>query len=199
MAIKAKSTLAALSIMGNTVRGLSPTFMRQLYIGVVLPVLLWGAEVWCCGPGKKPQRALRNLLKPVHHQDICFTLGAYRSSLILPMTLIVGILPLDQLLNLRISNARIRMLTTPTQPDPIPYQRRCSKNPPAYEEICNSLLKQVEHIPLLLPFTPGNLPPLPINLSIHPPPPHNVEDRVQCKQEFKRASQQQHLNHFIAA
>ncbi|PAV21535.1 reverse transcriptase from mobile element jockey [Pyrrhoderma noxium] len=179
MATKAKSTLAALSIVGNTVQGLSPTFMRQLYIGVVLPVLLWGAEIWCRGPGKKPQRALRNLLKPVYHQGIRFTLGAYKSSPIPPMTLIAGILPFDQLLNLRITNACIRTLTTPLRPDPIPHWRRRSKNPPAYEEIRNSLPKQAECIPPLLPFPP--------------------EERAQCKQEFERASHQLHLILFAAA
>ena len=198
MAMKAKSTLAALSIVGNTVRGLSPVFMRQLYIGVVLPVLLWGAEIWCRGEGRKPQRALRNILKPVHHQGIRFTLGAYKSSPIPPMTLIAGILPLDQLLNIRVKNAQLRALTTPQRPDPIPHKRKATRSPPAYEWQRRQTPKDAETIPPLLPFPLGHRPELPHNLIVRPSPPRTPEDRAQCTQEMEIAIQRQQLIIFAA-
>ncbi|KAI0073445.1 hypothetical protein K474DRAFT_1567971, partial [Panus rudis PR-1116 ss-1] len=43
---KASSATHCMRMLGNSYRGLSPTSKRRLYISNILPVLLYGAQLW---------------------------------------------------------------------------------------------------------------------------------------------------------
>ena len=45
MANKASSVLQAITLLGNTMRGVNAQQLRILYLGCVLPILIWGCEI----------------------------------------------------------------------------------------------------------------------------------------------------------
>ena len=46
MSNKASSALQALTLLGNTICGVNAQQLRILYLGCVLPILIWGCEIW---------------------------------------------------------------------------------------------------------------------------------------------------------
>ena len=58
MANRARSTVRALSVLGNTVRGLDFANWRRVYPAIILPVLLYGLPLWST---RRPKSLLRTL------------------------------------------------------------------------------------------------------------------------------------------
>ena len=53
MAMRARSTIRGLSILGNSIRGLDLVHWKQVYLMYVIPILTYGAPVWFTGHRQK--------------------------------------------------------------------------------------------------------------------------------------------------
>ena len=60
---KAKSIIYHLRSMNNTIRGISAAAARRAVWAVVLPTLLYGADVWYPGAGRVPKGTLSKIQK----------------------------------------------------------------------------------------------------------------------------------------
>jgi ribonuclease HI len=96
MAARARSTIAGLRILANTVRGLNIANARILYKTVVLPILTFGAEVWFTG---RKQKALVETLSQAQNDGLRWILGAFRTTPSPALHHLGSILPLPHLLN----------------------------------------------------------------------------------------------------
>jgi ribonuclease HI len=111
MAARARSTIAGLRILANTVRGLSIANARILYKTVVLPVLTFGAEVWYTG---RRQKTLVETLSRAQNEGLRWILGAFRTAPSSALHHLSSILPIPHLLQQISSRAAIRIHTLPT-------------------------------------------------------------------------------------
>ncbi|CDO77106.1 hypothetical protein BN946_scf184592.g1, partial [Trametes cinnabarina] len=85
------TTVHAMLMLGNSIRGLSPMQKRTLYISCVLPLLTYGAQVWFRPKGMK------TLMKPLvaaEHRALRWITGTFRTTPIGAMQAFAGILPL---------------------------------------------------------------------------------------------------------
>jgi ribonuclease HI len=57
MAARATATIRAMGILGNTVRGMSHTQLRQLTLSTIIPVLIYGSQLWWGGKHSKSNTA----------------------------------------------------------------------------------------------------------------------------------------------
>lgn len=109
MCFKAMSSLRALELLGNTLRGLDPLHLRRLYIGCILPVLLWGSPLWFTGIRQKSKCDKMTLVQSAACHRI---LGSWRMSPRGPSEVLASILPIPLRLERTKSHAAIRYLTT---------------------------------------------------------------------------------------
>lgn len=75
MANKGASALLALSLLGNTTRGMTSSHLRILYLGCVIPILTWGAELWYSGINDTTRLAR---LERVEYKGLLRVAGAWR-------------------------------------------------------------------------------------------------------------------------
>ena len=95
MANKASSALQALTLLGNTICGVNHAQqLRILYLGCVLPILIWGCEIWF--QGKRDKGRLKSL-QCVKHQGLLQITGAWKPSPRAQLTPMASILPLQLL------------------------------------------------------------------------------------------------------
>ena len=95
MSNKASSALQALTLLGNTFRGVNAQQLRILYLGCVLPILIWGCEIWF--QGKRDKGRLKPLQR-VERQGLLRITGAWKPSPSLAqLTPMAGVLPLQLL------------------------------------------------------------------------------------------------------
>lgn len=88
---RAATTVNAMLMLGNSVRGLSPMQRRTLFISCVLPLLTYGVEVWFRSKGVK------GLMKPLiaaQHRALRWITGAFRTTPTGAMHSFAGVLPL---------------------------------------------------------------------------------------------------------
>ncbi|KAL7283508.1 hypothetical protein ACG7TL_002941 [Trametes sanguinea] len=89
---RALTTVHAMLMLGNSVRGLTPMQKRTLYISCVLPLLTYGAQVWFKSKGVK------TLMKPLlaaQNRALRWITGAFRTTPIGAMQTMAGIMPLQ--------------------------------------------------------------------------------------------------------
>jgi ribonuclease HI len=110
MAARARSTIAGLRILANTVRGLDIANARILYKTVVLPVLTFGAEVWFTG---RRQKSLVDTLSRAQNEGLRWILGAFRTTPSPALHHLSSILPIPHLLHQISSRAAVRIHTLP--------------------------------------------------------------------------------------
>ncbi|VDB84849.1 unnamed protein product, partial [Peniophora sp. CBMAI 1063] len=110
MATRARSTIAGLRILANTVRGLRLANARLLYKTVVIPVLTFGAPVWYRGVR---QKTLIKILEIAQNEGLRWMLGAFRTTPSAEMHHLGAILPIHILLKQLSHNAAIRLRTLP--------------------------------------------------------------------------------------
>ena len=94
MANKASSALQALTLLGNTICGVNAQQLRILYLGCVLPILIWGCEIWFQG---KRDKGRLNPLQRVERQGLLWITGAWKPSPRAQLTPMAGVLPLQLL------------------------------------------------------------------------------------------------------
>jgi ribonuclease HI len=110
MSNRARSTVAGLRLLGNTVRGLKQASARILYKTVVLPVLTFGAQVWYTGVRQA------SLIKPMitaQNEGLRWLLGAFRTSPTAELHHIGAIYPIPHLLERLSRKAATRLQTLP--------------------------------------------------------------------------------------
>jgi ribonuclease HI len=111
MARRARSTVAGLRILANTIRGLSIANARLLYISVVLPVITFASPVWYTGVN---QKSLINHLTRAQNDALIWLLGAFRTTPSTSMHHIASIIPIPHLLPRLSTSAAIRFHTLPS-------------------------------------------------------------------------------------
>ena len=75
MTNRARSTLKALQLLGNSIRGLDWESWRMVYNAVVLPILTYAAPVWLSG-----EAGLLDKLRKVQNAAIRHISGAFSTS-----------------------------------------------------------------------------------------------------------------------
>ncbi|KAF8623926.1 hypothetical protein AX17_007254 [Amanita inopinata Kibby_2008] len=110
MATKARSTLAGLKILANSVRGLSIVNARLLYKTVIIPILTFGAPVWHTG---RCQKTLIRPLETAQNECLRWILGAFSTSPVDELHHISAILPMHILLEKISDNAALRLRRLP--------------------------------------------------------------------------------------
>ncbi|KAF8632119.1 hypothetical protein AX17_004922 [Amanita inopinata Kibby_2008] len=104
MATKARSTLAGLKILANSVCGLSIVNARLLYKTVIIPVLTFGAPIWFTG---RCQKALIRPLETAQNECLRWILGAFSTSPVDELHHISAILPIHIFLEKLSNNAAL--------------------------------------------------------------------------------------------
>lgn len=115
MRTKAQSALNGLTILGNTVRGLTQLHMRRLYLACILPILTWGSEVWYHGHRQKVEI---KKLQALQNKACRRILGTFRTTPTGPAGVLAAILPIQEFLERKKARASIRLCTIRHKPIP---------------------------------------------------------------------------------
>ena len=101
-ATKCLSTLSAMKMLGNSSRGLLPIQKRLLYRTCILPIALYGFQLWFF----KGAPIIKNIteLKKMQRRAALWITGAFRTSLSEGIEAIAGLIPIA--LHLRKLNSR---------------------------------------------------------------------------------------------
>lgn len=175
MANKALSALKAIRILANTVRGLSPLLTRRLIIGVIRPILLWGAPVWYTG---RSQKRLVLTLQHVMDTAARFLLGVYKGASSPALRFHASLMPLQAYIEKLKSRAAIRTLTL--QRPPLSWPRFTRQKPHTFSFISPLISLPAETLPTsaCAPWT--SCAPLPASIQIRIPsrPPEERRDWI---------------------
>ena len=95
---RARASMKALQLLGNSVRGLKFAQWRLAYNAICLPVLTYGCQLWYIGKQKK----LTNKLQVVQNEGVQLIAGAFKTT---PRE------PLHQLFNILLMALRLRIMT----------------------------------------------------------------------------------------
>ena len=109
MAMRARSTIRGLSILGNSIRGLDLLHWKQVYLMYVIPILTYGAEVWFTG---HRQKHLVNMLQVAQNEGIRKITGVFRTTPTIVSENMIGIAPIKFALSRSLHSFRNRMSAT---------------------------------------------------------------------------------------
>ena len=109
MANHARSTIRALHILGNSVRGLDFANWRRVYHAIVLPVLTYGAPLW----GLNPPKHLIQLACVAQNDALRRISGCFRTTPVDPLPHLLAILPIQYSLEQLTSSYSDRLLRLP--------------------------------------------------------------------------------------
>ena len=120
MECRARSTIRALGILGNSIRGLDFANWRKVYHALILPILTYALPVWFADSG---QKGLINRLQVAQNDAICKISGCFHTTPILPLHHLLAIPPIHfTLTKLHDSfNDRLARLPPNVQIRTIPY------------------------------------------------------------------------------
>ena len=90
---KAHSTLRAMKMLSNSVRGLTPSNKRRMYLTVVLPVLTYGFQFWY-QPKARRRKLLYNCLQKIQHEAARWITGSFKTSPSSALEQLAGLSPL---------------------------------------------------------------------------------------------------------
>lgn len=107
---KACGTVHALRMLGNSVRGLSPANKRRLYISNVLPVALYGAQLWWHPQWKRTKWIARELQKVQARAGRWIT-GCFRTTPLGSIEVLARIIPIRFQVDKHMKNAALRTRT----------------------------------------------------------------------------------------
>jgi Reverse transcriptase (RNA-dependent DNA polymerase) len=108
MTNRARSTLKALQLLGNSIRGLSWAQWRTVYNAVILPILTYAAPVWYTGQA----RLLRDL-RTAQNEAARHMAGAFCTTPVDPLLQLMGVMPIDIRIKMLIKNASLRLYRLP--------------------------------------------------------------------------------------
>jgi hypothetical protein len=109
MAMRARSTIRGLSILGNSIRGLDLIHWKQVYLMYVIPILTYGAPVWFTG---HRQKGLIKTLQIAQNEGIRKITGVFRTTPTSITENMIGIAPIQYLLPRIIHSFRNRLIAT---------------------------------------------------------------------------------------
>ena len=152
MTNRARSTLKALQLLGNSVCGLSWANWRKVYNAIILLILTYTAPVWFSG-----QAGLLRQLCTAQNAAVRHIAGAFTTTPIDLLHQLLGIMPIDLRLQLLIKNVSLRLYKIPISSQlaarvPGPWGPRiCGLIPlpiqPRQRPCRSSLLSLVENLP----------------------------------------------------
>ena len=108
MTNRARSSLKALQLLGNSVRGLQWAQWRVVYNAIILPILTYAAPVWYTG-----QAGLLRELRTAQNAAVRHIAGAFRTTPVDPLHQLMGIMPIDLRISILIKNAALRLYRLP--------------------------------------------------------------------------------------
>ena len=92
MAARARSTVRALNILGNSIRGLSFANWRRVYHSIVLPILTYAFPAWF---SPRTTKKVLNIFQVAQNDAVRKISGCFRTTPIEPLHLLVGIPPIS--------------------------------------------------------------------------------------------------------
>lgn len=116
MCNRAMSKIQALTVLGNSVRGMNHANRRLAYKTIVLPVLTYGAALWYTGVR---QKGLTKQMAKIQNAGLRLILGTFRTSPTAALHHIGSILPIPLLLERTLDNMAICLRTLPRHAQPI--------------------------------------------------------------------------------
>ena len=160
--------------------GITPNYARRLYIGVALPRILYGAEVWCGPPmiskskGKiEGSSAILKRLATIQRSGALAITGALRTSPTDTLNACAFLLPAVLMVEKWCSQAAIRLASIPPEhPLYIPVRSSKTKYVKRHRTPLHTLFAQVEYDPRRIekiptkPRNPANIGKLPFSISI---------------------------------
>ncbi|EUC60717.1 reverse transcriptase from mobile element jockey protein, putative, partial [Rhizoctonia solani AG-3 Rhs1AP] len=112
MVNKANAVLSGLSMLANTIRGLSVKHARLLYKACVVPILTYGSLLWFHG---RRQKSLTGSLEKAQNVGLRWLLGAFKTTSIRSMEHLASIPPMHVHLHKLNANAAIKLRALPRQ------------------------------------------------------------------------------------
>ena len=106
---RARASLKALQLLGNSVRGLDQASWRLAYSAICLPVLTYGCQLWYTGK----QVTLVKKLQVVQNDAVRIISGTFRTTPREPLHQLLTILPMDLRLDILIQNTARRLYKIP--------------------------------------------------------------------------------------
>ena len=106
---RARASLKALQLLGNSVRGLDQASWRLAFNAICLPVLTYGCQLWYTGK----QVTLVKKLQVVQNDAVRIISGTFRTTPREPLHQLLSILPMDLRLGLLIQNTAHRLYKAP--------------------------------------------------------------------------------------
>ena len=110
MANRARSTVRALSILGNSIRGLDYANWRKLFHALVLPVLTYGFPLYSTQPRNK---GLLDILQIAQNDMVRKMSGAFKTTPIIPLHYMMAIPPLPLTIKKLTTVFRLRIQRLP--------------------------------------------------------------------------------------
>lgn len=107
---KASSSVNALRMLGNSVRGLSPVYRRRLYLSNIIPLALYGAQLWWHPAWRKIGWIARELQK-VQARACRWITGCFRTTPVGSMELLAKLIPIRPQVNRHMQRAALRLTT----------------------------------------------------------------------------------------
>lgn len=111
MCNRARATLKALQLLGNSVRGLNKARWRLAYNAICLPVLTYGCQLWYRGK----QVTLVKKLQTVQNDAVRLISGTFRTTPREPLHQLLNILPMGLRLNMIVQNSALRLYRAPKE------------------------------------------------------------------------------------
>lgn len=111
MCNRARATLKALQLLGNSVRGLDQARWRLAYNAICLPVLTYGCQLWFTGK----QVILVRKLQTVQNDAVKLISGTFRTTPREPLHRLLNILPMDLRLTMIVQNSALRLYRAPNE------------------------------------------------------------------------------------
>jgi ribonuclease HI len=105
MCNRARASIKALQLLGNSVRGLDHARWRIAYNAICLPVLTYGCQLWFTGK----QAGLVKKLQTVQNDAVRVITGAFRTTPREPLHQLLTILPMNLRLTMLSQNTAIRL------------------------------------------------------------------------------------------
>jgi hypothetical protein len=106
---RARASLKALKLLGNSVRGLDQAKWRLAYNAICLPVLTYGCQLWYTGK----QVTLVKKLQRVQNDAVRIISGTFRTTPLDPLHQLLTILPIKLRLDMLIQNTALRLYRAP--------------------------------------------------------------------------------------
>jgi hypothetical protein len=105
MCNRARASIKALQLLGNSVRGLDHARWRLAYNAICLPVLTYGCQLWFTGK----QKGLVQKLQTVQNEAVKVISGSFRTAPREPLHQLLSILPMDLRLTMLTQNSALRL------------------------------------------------------------------------------------------